>query len=73
MAVDLCQCGSGLTFERCHGDPSNDYARQTALQEARAIAALFPAVRVRGGAVGLDYGLNHVVPGTQDFDRLVPA
>jgi hypothetical protein len=41
----LCSCGSGKTFERCHGDPRNDYAREQALAEARQIAWLFPAVR----------------------------
>src|SRR5262245_45127464 len=50
--LDLCTCGSGLAFEACHGDPRNDYARETALREARSIAAAFPAVRVRGAAVG---------------------
>jgi hypothetical protein len=50
--LDLCTCGSGLAFEACHGDPRNEYARETALREARAIAAAFPAVRVRGAAVG---------------------
>jgi hypothetical protein len=49
--LDLCACGSGLAFEACHGDPRNDYARETALREARAIAAAFPRVRVRGAAV----------------------
>jgi hypothetical protein len=43
----LCSCGSGKTFERCHGDPRNEYARRQALAEARQVAWLFPAVRIR--------------------------
>jgi hypothetical protein len=49
--IDLCACGSGLPFARCHGDPGNDYAREAALHEARLVAALFPSVRVRDDAV----------------------
>jgi hypothetical protein len=50
-AFDACTCGSGLPFARCHGDPANDHARVTALREAEAIAALFPAVRAQGAAI----------------------
>jgi hypothetical protein len=50
-AIDRCPCGSGLPFASCHGDPSNDYARESALREARAVATLFPSVRVRGEKV----------------------
>jgi SEC-C motif len=63
-ALDLCTCGSGLAFEACHGDPRNDYARETALREARAIAALFPAVRVGGPAV--DRFLDAAAAGLDD-------
>jgi len=48
---DICECGSGLPFSRCHGDPSKPYARAQALREAESIAALFPAVRASGAAV----------------------
>lgn len=44
--VDLCLCGSGRTFSRCHGDPRNAFAREQALVEARQLAALFPSVRL---------------------------
>jgi hypothetical protein len=45
---ELCTCGSGLPFSRCHGDARNAYAREQALREAEAIPALFPFVRVHG-------------------------
>ncbi len=51
VARDTCRCGSGLPFSRCHGDSRNDYAREQALREAAAVAALFPALRPRGLAV----------------------
>jgi hypothetical protein len=44
----ICTCGSGLPFDRCHGDSRNDFARDQALHEAGGIAFLFPSVRVRG-------------------------
>ena len=47
MRADLCSCGSGRTFSRCHGDPRNEFARVQALAEARQIAVLFPSVRLR--------------------------
>lgn len=47
----LCSCGSGKTFERCHGDPRNEYAREQALAEARQIAWLFPSLRTDAPAV----------------------
>ncbi len=50
-ATDLCPCGSGLPFSRCHGDPRNDFAREQALREAEAVAMLFPSVRLQGVAV----------------------
>lgn len=46
MHRDLCSCGSGKAFGRCHGDPRNDFAREQALAEARQIALLFPSVRL---------------------------
>lgn len=46
MHRDLCSCGSGRPFGRCHGDPGNDFAREQALAEARQIALLFPSVRL---------------------------
>lgn len=46
MQRDLCSCGSGRSFERCHGDPANEFARVQALAEARQIALLFPSVRL---------------------------
>jgi hypothetical protein len=51
MATTLCSCGSGRTFDRCHGDPANEFARVQALAEARHVAALFPAVRPRSEEV----------------------
>jgi hypothetical protein len=54
VAATLCSCGSGRRFDRCHGDPANEYARTQALVEARQVAALFPAVRLRSAAV-LDF------------------
>lgn len=47
MQTTLCTCGSGRSFERCHGDPRNEFARKQALLEARQIALLFPSVRPR--------------------------
>ncbi len=47
-AVDTCQCGSGLPFSRCHGDPRNEFAREQALREAESVAMLFPSVRLHG-------------------------
>jgi hypothetical protein len=47
----LCTCGSGKTFERCHGDSANAFAREQALAEARQIAWLFPAVRTDAPAL----------------------
>jgi hypothetical protein len=64
-AFDLCTCGSGLPFARCHGDPANDYARATALGEAEAIAALFPAVRAHGAAI--EVFLDELVAGPDDL------
>ena len=46
----LCSCGSGRPFDRCHGDPANEFARDQALAEARQIALLFPSVRLSGRA-----------------------
>lgn len=43
----LCSCGSGRSFDRCHGDPRNEFARTQALGEARQVALLFPSVRFR--------------------------
>jgi SEC-C motif-containing protein len=43
---DLCSCGSGRPFARCHGDPRNPFARKQALLEARQLATLFPSVRL---------------------------
>lgn len=43
-----CQCGSGLPFARCHGDPRNEFAREQALREAEAVPSMFPFVRVHG-------------------------
>jgi hypothetical protein len=51
MASDTCRCGSGLPFERCHGDPRNEFARVQALREAEGVAFFFPAVRLRGAAI----------------------
>ena len=51
VAGDTCQCGSGLSFSRCHGDSRNENAREQALQEAAAVAGLFPGLRPRGSAV----------------------
>jgi hypothetical protein len=65
-AFDSCTCGSGLPFVRCHGDPANDYARVTALREAEAIAALFPAVRAQGAAI--DAFLDELAAETVDVD-----
>jgi hypothetical protein len=50
-AIKACQCGSGLPFSRCHGDPRNEFAREQALREAEAMAMLFPSVRVEGDEV----------------------
>lgn len=50
----LCSCGSGRRFDRCHGDPANDFARAQALLEARQLATLFPTVRLRSFGV-LDF------------------
>jgi len=50
MRADLCSCGSGRSFTRCHGDPRNEFARVQALAEARQIAVLFPPVRLRSKA-----------------------
>ncbi len=47
-SVDTCQCGSGLPFSRCHGDPRNEFAREQALREAESVAMLFPSVRLHG-------------------------
>jgi hypothetical protein len=47
----LCQCGSGRSFERCHGDPRNGFARVQALAEARQLALLFPSVRLSSAPV----------------------
>lgn len=47
-AMDVCRCGSGLPFSRCHGDPRNKFAREQALREAETVAMLFPSVRIRG-------------------------
>ena len=47
----LCQCGSGRSFERCHGDPRNEFARVQALAEARQLALLFPSVRLTSAPV----------------------
>jgi hypothetical protein len=46
MVATLCPCGSGNPFDRCHGDPSNEFARAQALLEARQLAYLFPSVRL---------------------------
>ena len=46
MVETACQCGSGLPFARCHGDPRNEFAREQALREAEAISSMFPFVRV---------------------------
>jgi hypothetical protein len=51
VASTLCSCGSGRRFDRCHGDPANDFARTQALLEARQLAALFPSVRLRSASV----------------------
>jgi hypothetical protein len=48
-----CKCGSGLPFERCHGDPRNDFAREQALREAEAVPFCFPFVRARGSAAAV--------------------
>ena len=50
-ATDVCACGSGLPFSRCHGDPRNEFARVQALREAEAIAWMFPSVRLSGAEV----------------------
>lgn len=47
MERERCACGSGIPFERCHGDPANPFAREQALGEARDVAMLFPSVRIR--------------------------
>src|SRR5687768_18433110 len=47
----LCRCGSGRSFERCHGDSRNAFARVQALAEARQLALLFPCVRLRSASV----------------------
>lgn len=47
MQTSPCSCGSGRSFERCHGDPRHEFARRQALLEARQIALLFPSVRPR--------------------------
>ena len=47
MHDELCSCGSGRVFVRCHGDPVNEFARVQALSEARQIALLFPSARLR--------------------------
>jgi hypothetical protein len=65
-AFHSCTCGSGLPFARCHGDAANDYARVTALREAEAIAAPFPAVRAQGAAI--DAFLDELAAGTDDVD-----
>lgn len=54
MKTALCSCGSGRPFDRCHGDPANEFARTQALLEARQLAVLFPSVRLRAGVV-LDF------------------
>lgn len=51
MASAPCSCGSGRSFRRCHGDPANAFARTQALLEARQLAGLFPAVRLRSERV----------------------
>jgi SEC-C motif len=50
-ATDLCGCGSGRPFARCHGDPHNAEARAEALREAESIAWMFPSVRPAGQEV----------------------
>jgi hypothetical protein len=50
-AGELCACGSGRPFSRCHGDPRNEEARAQALREAESIAWMFPCVRPAGPAV----------------------
>jgi hypothetical protein len=47
VRTTICSCGSGRPFDRCHGDPANDFARAQALAEARQLAVLFPSVRLR--------------------------
>lgn len=47
MQKTLCSCGSGRCFNRCHGDPLNEFARTQARVEARQVAVLFPSVRPR--------------------------
>jgi hypothetical protein len=47
-ASQLCACGSGRPFSRCHGDPHNGKARAQALREAESIAWMFPSVRTDG-------------------------
>jgi hypothetical protein len=50
-AMKACQCGSGLPFSRCHGDPRNRFAREQAVREAESMAMLFPSVRLQGEEV----------------------
>jgi hypothetical protein len=50
-ASELCVCGSGRPFSRCHGDPRNEEARAQALHEAESIAWMFPAVRPFGSEI----------------------
>jgi hypothetical protein len=50
-AVDTCQCGSGLPFSRCHGEPRNEFAREQALREAESVPMLFPSVRLQGDEI----------------------
>jgi hypothetical protein len=47
-ASNICACGSGLPFSRCHGDPANAFAREAALREAEAVPWMFPCVRAEG-------------------------
>ena len=51
MDQTLCSCGSGRAFERCHGNPGNEFARVQALAEAREVALLFPDVRIESQLV----------------------
>jgi hypothetical protein len=66
-AIDACQCGSGLPFSRCHGDPRNDFAREQALREAESVAMLFPSVRLHGEEI--DAFAERAAAAYRDDDR----
>ena len=65
MVAMLCPCGSGNPFDRCHGDPSNEFARVQALLEARQLAYLFPSVRLGADSAAV---VGRLARGLRDDD-----